>query len=50
MKMEEDQMRIDRIAKQKACKHPTKKLYSLTATKYFLCLDCGEQFPMEEEE
>ena len=40
----------ERLAKQDACEHHKKKWYSLTASNYVLCLDCGKQFPMEEEE
>ena len=40
----------ERLAKQDACEHHKKKWYSLTASNYILCLDCGKQFPMEEEE
>ena len=28
---------------------PHNRLYKLTATKHFLCLDCGEQIPMKGE-
>lgn len=40
----------DRLAKQDACEHHKKKWYSLTASNYVLCLDCGKQFPIGEEE
>jgi len=26
------------------------RIYPLTATNYILCIECGRQYPMEEEE
>lgn len=45
---EEEQGEARRL-RQAGCSHPMKKWYSLTASDYILCLDCGKQFPVEGE-
>jgi len=47
--MDIEEQRETRKRQQDACEHHTERWYSLTATDYILCLDCGKQFPVEGE-
>ena len=38
------EQREARKRQQDACEHHPQRWYSLTATDYILCLDCGKQF------
>lgn len=48
--MDLEEQRETREQRQNACEHNTQRWYSLTATDYILCLDCGKQFPVEGEQ
>jgi hypothetical protein len=47
--MVQEEHREARKRRQDACEHYTDRWYSLTATDYILCLDCGFQFPVPDE-